>query len=130
HRSSARWPRSLSAIGGAGGGAGATGGRRGAAFGRPSGSGGAAGVPAARPRRARPGPLGVTQEARPNPTHWAYAAGFVDGEGCIAITRGLSRRRGRYYYSVGVVVANRQREALDWLLSMWDGWVVQASSHP
>jgi len=72
----------------------------------------------------------VTQEARPNPTDWAYAAGFVDGEGCIAITRGLSRRRGRYYYSVGVVVANRQREALDWLLSMWDGWVVQASSNP
>ena len=33
-------------------------------------------------------------------TDWAYAAGFVDSEGCIAIARLFKPRRGRFYYSV------------------------------
>ena len=60
----------------------------------------------------------------PTATDWAYAAGFVDGEGCIAIVRSLSRTRGRYYYSVNVVVSNRDRPVLEWLRRLWSGQVV------
>jgi hypothetical protein len=42
-------------------------------------------------------------------TDWAYAAGFVDGEGCIAISRAYVPARQRFYYVVQVVVANRER---------------------
>jgi len=41
----------------------------------------------------------------PSDTDWAYAAGFVDGEGCIAIVRSFVKARDRYYYGVHVVVA-------------------------
>jgi hypothetical protein len=58
---------------------------------------------------------------------WAYAAGFVDGEGCIAIVRSFAPRRGRFYYSVQVVVTNRNRAVLDWLQQTWGGWVVAVS---
>jgi hypothetical protein len=68
----------------------------------------------------------VTQE--PRDTEWAYAAGFVDGEGCIAIVRSFVRERGRYQYGVQVVVANRDREVLEWMRSVWGGWVVAVSS--
>ncbi len=46
-------------------------------------------------------------------TDWAYAAGFVDGEGCIAIVRSFEPSRGRYYYGVNVVVSNNDRGVLD-----------------
>ena len=61
-------------------------------------------------------------------TDWAYAAGFVDGEGCIAISRSFEPRRGRFYYSVQVVVSNRDRGVLDWMQINWGGWIVSASS--
>ena len=32
----------------------------------------------------------------PEATGWAYAAGFVDGEGCIAVTRGFVPSRNKY----------------------------------
>ena len=51
----------------------------------------------------------------PTLTDWAYAAGFVDGEGCIAIVRAFVPRRERYYYSVQIVVSNRDREVFDWM---------------
>jgi len=57
-------------------------------------------------------------------TDWAYAAGFVDGEGCIAITRSFNSRRSRFYYGVAVVVVNRERRVLDWMQGVWGGWVV------
>jgi hypothetical protein len=60
----------------------------------------------------------------PSVTDWAYAAGFVDGEGCIAIVRSFLPTRGRYYYGVHVVVANRDREVLEWMRQLWGGWVV------
>lgn len=59
---------------------------------------------------------------------WAYAAGFVDGEGCIAVTRSFVRRLDRYQYSVQIVVANNRREVLDWMQSLWGGWVVSVLS--
>ena len=58
-------------------------------------------------------------------TDWAYAAGFVDGEGCLAVTRSFIPKRGRFYYGVVVVVSNREREVLDWLKTLWSGNVVQ-----
>jgi len=61
-------------------------------------------------------------------TDWAYAAGFVDGEGCIAIARQLVAGRGRFYYSVQVVVSNRDRAVLDWMRDTWGGWVVANSA--
>ena len=60
----------------------------------------------------------------PADTDWAYAAGFVDGEGCIAIVRSFVKPRGRYYYGVHVVVANRDRNVLLWMKERWGGWVV------
>jgi hypothetical protein len=62
-------------------------------------------------------------------TDWAYAAGFVDGEGCIAIVRSFVPLRGRYYYGVHVVVANRDREVLHWMQGNWGGWVVAVTPH-
>ncbi|HEX2646847.1 MAG TPA: hypothetical protein VHO95_06440, partial [Candidatus Dormibacteraeota bacterium] len=57
-------------------------------------------------------------------TDWAYAAGFVDGEGCIAITRSFSPQRNRFYYGVAVVVSNRDRSVLDWFKEVWGGHVL------
>ena len=57
-------------------------------------------------------------------TDWAYAAGFVDGEGCITVARSAAPRRGRYYYRVYVDVANRDRDVLEWMRLQWGGWVV------
>jgi hypothetical protein len=51
----------------------------------------------------------------PADTDWAYAAGFVDGEGSIAIVRSSVPARGRYQYGVHVVVANCERSVLDWM---------------
>ena len=62
--------------------------------------------------------------AEPEPTDWVYAAGFVDGEGCISVNRSMSTRSGRYQYGVCVVVSNRDRDVLDWMKRTWGGWVV------
>jgi hypothetical protein len=61
-------------------------------------------------------------------TDWAYAAAFVDGEGCIAVTRGFVPARGKYSYSVAVIAVNRERGVLEWLHSLWGGWVVPSSN--
>jgi len=63
-------------------------------------------------------------------TDWAYAAGFVDGEGCIAIGRSFEPRRGRFYYTVQVVVTNRDRGVLAWMQETWGGWIVPTSKPP
>jgi len=63
----------------------------------------------------------------PVETDWAYAAGFIDGEGCIAIVRSFVPKRNLYSYSVHVVVANCDRSVLDWMQSIWGGWVVPVS---
>jgi hypothetical protein len=60
----------------------------------------------------------------PEATDWAYAAGIVDGEGCIAISRSFTPARGRYVYGAQVVVANSNRQVLDWIQGIWGGWVV------
>ena len=63
----------------------------------------------------------------PSPTDWAYAAGFVDGEGCIAVVRSFEPKRGRYQYGVQVVVANRDRDVLTWMRDTWGDWVITVS---
>lgn len=63
----------------------------------------------------------------PSETDWAYAAGFVDGEGCIAVVRSFEPRRDLFQYGVNVVVANSDRRVLDWMQATWNGWVVAAS---
>jgi hypothetical protein len=66
--------------------------------------------------------------ADPDVTDWAYAAGFVDGEGCISVVRSFVTSRDRYQYGVQIVVANRDRKVLDWFKATWGGWVVAVSS--
>lgn len=60
-------------------------------------------------------------------TDWAYAAGFVDGEGCIAIVRSFTPRGNRFYYTIQVVVANTDRRVLDWMQAMWAGGVFRVN---
>lgn len=60
----------------------------------------------------------------PSETDWAYAAGFVDGEGCIAVSRSFTEAKARFHYSVQIVLANRDRSVLDWMQATWGGWVV------
>lgn len=66
--------------------------------------------------------------AEPQATDWAYAAGFVDGEGCIAVVRSFVPKSDRYVYGVNLVVANRDRDVLDWMQGTWGGWVVAVSA--
>ncbi len=73
-------------------------------------------------------PEAAKMAPEPEVTDWAYAAGFVDGEGCIAIARSFTQSRGRYNYGVQVIVANRDRPVLEWMQTMWGGWVVAVSS--
>jgi|SRR3954471_9593594 hypothetical protein len=51
------------------------------------------------------------------PTQWAYAAGFVDGEGCITSYRNSVSG----YYYVRIRVGQRDREVLDWLKDHFGG---------
>src|SRR5438094_1531424 len=95
-----------------------------AAAGRLRGRGAAAGSLPARPGRRTGAPALRLAMAEVKDTDWAYAAGFVDGEGCIAITRSFNSRRSRFYYGVAVVVVNRERRVLDWMQGVWGGWVV------
>jgi len=60
-------------------------------------------------------------------TDWAYAAGLVDGEGCIAVVRSFLPARNKYGYGVQVVVANRDRPVLGWMQELWGGLVVSVS---
>jgi hypothetical protein len=64
----------------------------------------------------------------PSPTDWAYAAGFVDGEGCIAVVRSFLPARNKYSYGVHVVVANRERPVLEWMQELWGGHIVSVST--
>ena len=65
----------------------------------------------------------------PAQTDWSYAAGFVDGEGCISILRSFVPHAERYVYGVAVVVSNRDRGVLEWMRATWGGWVVGVPSH-
>src|SRR5258708_30212873 len=68
--------------------------------------------------------------AEPEPTQWAYAGGFVDGEGCIAVTRSFVTRSNRFSYGVCVVVCNRDRSVFVWMKTLWGGRVVSLADQP
>jgi hypothetical protein len=51
----------------------------------------------------------------------AYAAGIIDGEGCITICREINRLH-HYCYRPVVTVAMSQPEAVELLHSMFGGW--------
>jgi hypothetical protein len=51
----------------------------------------------------------------PTPLDWAWAAGFIDGEGCILLTRNSPR----------VTACQKDRELLDRLLALFGGTVRQ-----
>jgi hypothetical protein len=60
-----------------------------------------------------------------NDTDCAYAAGFVDGEGCITIATSSPRKpngvdRYRYYHLI-VTVGQKDPTILNWLQSLWGG---------
>lgn len=50
----------------------------------------------------------------------AYAAGFFDGEGCIAISM-QSRQNGRVYHQLSVTVAQKVVDPLVWLQQRFGG---------
>jgi hypothetical protein len=66
--------------------------------------------------------------SEPTDTDWAYAAGLVDGEGCIAVVRFFEPRRDRFYYGVQVVIANTDRAVLEWVEATWGGLVVPVAA--
>lgn len=53
----------------------------------------------------------------------AYAAGIIDGEGCIVGKRGTSRFRGQYTYNVSILVGMTDFEAVDWLFTTFGGYI-------
>ena len=56
-----------------------------------------------------------------------WAAGFIDGEGCIAINRQWSQPKGRKYtnFVLQISVCQKVRTPLDRLQEMWGGHVYQ-----
>jgi hypothetical protein len=59
-------------------------------------------------------------------TEIAWAAGFVDGEGCVSIAKSGRRGQPLPYYRAELIVANTVREPLDRLALLFGGRVVVA----
>mgnify|MGYP001576637658 CR=1 FL=1 len=61
----------------------------------------------------------------------AYAAGFIDGEGSIGITRSLRPRYAvtKEQYAVRIAVGNTYKPILDMLVECYGGQVVEKRSH-
>ncbi len=55
----------------------------------------------------------------------AYAAGLVDGEGCITIQRISRPKQGYCIYQLRVIIANTEHVMLDWLQLHFGGSVQQ-----
>lgn len=55
----------------------------------------------------------------PTTTDLAYAAGMVDGEGCIHILY----HRGRGHHSINVIITNTDPRVAEWLLERFGGRV-------
>lgn len=54
----------------------------------------------------------------------AWAAGFIDGEGCVSVTKSARQGQPLPYYRADLIVANTVREPLDKLASIFGGRVV------
>jgi hypothetical protein len=57
-------------------------------------------------------------------TDVAWAAGFVDGEGCVSVCKSSRKGQPLPYYRADLVVSNTVREPLDRLASLFGGRVV------
>ncbi len=55
----------------------------------------------------------------------AYAAGLIDGEGCITIQRISCPKQGYCIYQLRVIVGNTEHAMLDWLQSHFGGSIQQ-----
>lgn len=53
-------------------------------------------------------------------TDLAYAAGLLDGEGCVNMSR-LKSRCGNPYYHFKVTIANSDKAMIDWLAGRFPG---------
>ncbi len=58
----------------------------------------------------------------------AYAAGLLDGEGCVTIVRRCGRansegKRKNRYHELIVELANTDRRMIDWLYERWGGTI-------
>ena len=51
----------------------------------------------------------------------AYTAGIVDGEGCIAISRGINKKSDKPYYQLQVSVSNSNLWLCEWLRMQYGG---------
>lgn len=60
----------------------------------------------------------------------AYAAGLLDGEGCVQVTRNRTRYPGRFYYGARVDVFNTYRPVLEWLQERWMGRIHASGGQP
>lgn len=54
----------------------------------------------------------------------AWAAGFVDGEGCVSVTKSSRKGQPLPYYRADLIVANTVKEPLDKLALIFGGRVV------
>ena len=62
----------------------------------------------------------------PQAVDWAYAAGLLDGEGCIFIGRSCHTNRQHPYYNLRVAVCMTDAVALRWLRRHFGGtWTVK-----
>jgi transcriptional regulator with XRE-family HTH domain len=52
----------------------------------------------------------------------AYAAGFLDGEGCIRIQRGAVQKSGRRYYFTVVQITQTNEDVIRWFQARWKGY--------
>ncbi len=62
----------------------------------------------------------------------AYAAGILDGEGCIGIVRHVSTVKGKKYtgYWAQVTVANTNEVLSQWLKMHWGGLIQRKHQSP
>ena len=59
----------------------------------------------------------------------AYVAGFIDGEGCITITKSKRRRASSYCYALNVVISNTNLESLELIQKYYGGKIVKLQTH-
>ena len=59
----------------------------------------------------------------------AYIAGFIDGEGCITITKSKKRRTSSYCYALNVVISNTNLESLELVQRYYGGKIVKLQVH-
>jgi hypothetical protein len=65
----------------------------------------------------------------------AWAAGFIDGEGCILIVRatgkrGLQNEQSKRWYRIALQVANTRREPLQELVDLFGGYIFEKAVKP